>query len=76
MIQRCDRSRLAIESLEKLRVARAVGAQHFDGDRPIEANVASAIDLSHAARADERCDLVGPSRVPDAIDTKIRANKL
>ncbi len=49
--------RLALEPLTAARVARQIGRQHFDGDRAIETRVAGAIDLAHAARAEQAEDL-------------------
>ena len=43
---------------------RRRGVEHFDGDGAIEPRVAGAIDLAHAACANERKDFIAPSRMP------------
>src|SRR6185436_914451 len=53
-----DRARLPIEALAELRVDRQRGGEDLDGDGTIEAGVAGAIDLAHAARAERGHDFV------------------
>ena len=59
MIERRDRARLALEAVAKLRVGRERRGEDLDRDGAIEPRVARAIDLAHAARADERDDFIG-----------------
>ena len=58
MIERRDRLGLALEALERLRRGR-VGGENLDGDQPVEARVARAVDLAHATSAEGSEDLVG-----------------
>ena len=58
MVERRDRLGLALEALERLRRGR-VGWKDLDGDQPIEARVARAVDLAHATRTQRSEDLVG-----------------
>jgi hypothetical protein len=51
MIERGQRSRLALESREARRVGGERRRQHFDRDVATEPGVACAIDLAHAADA-------------------------
>ncbi len=44
-----DRARFALESFTAARREVELGREHFDGDEPIQASVAGAIDLAHAA---------------------------
>jgi hypothetical protein len=39
----------------------------FDGDHSREARVARSVNLAHSARANERCDLIGTTRVPGVM---------
>src|SRR5262249_54085294 len=54
VIQRCDRPRLAQEPVREVPLAV------LDGNDPVETNVARFPDLTHAACAEWRQDLVGP----------------
>ena len=54
-----DRARLAVEALAELRIGGERLGQNLDRDGPVEARVARAIDLAHAARAEGGQDLVG-----------------
>ena len=54
MLERGDRARFALEPCLELRVGSEPGRQYFDRDDAIEACVASALDLAHAAPAHER----------------------
>ena len=65
MIERRDDLRLALETFLPLRVARESFGQDFDGDLALQLAVASAIDLTHAARSDGRKDLVVPQVTAD-----------
>jgi hypothetical protein len=59
MSQRRDRLRVACESREPIRIARERIGHNLSRDVPIQLGIAGAVDLSHAARADEREDFVG-----------------
>jgi len=59
MRERGDRARFAFKSHAPVSVFGQFRREHFDRDRAIEARVAGAIDLSHAAGADRRDDFVG-----------------
>ena len=63
VVQAGGRLRLAAEPVEEGRVAGQVGAQHLDRDVAAETDVAAAVDLGHAAVADELAELV-PARRP------------
>jgi hypothetical protein len=58
--QRGDRARLALEALAPLAMGGDLGGQDLDGDGAIEAGIARAPDLAHAADADDARDFVGP----------------
>ena len=47
-----DRAGFALESFTAARRKVELGREHFDGDEPIQASVAGAIDLAHAARTE------------------------
>ncbi len=47
------------ELLAELRIGRELWREHFDGDDAIEAGVAGAVDLAHAASADGRDNFIG-----------------
>ena len=64
MAERGDRLRLALEAEAELRVAGEVRRQHLDRDGAVEARVARAVDLAHAARAERETISYGPRRVP------------
>jgi hypothetical protein len=49
MIERRKRPRLAFEAVAELGIARERLGEDFDRDRPIQARVARAIHLTHAA---------------------------
>jgi hypothetical protein len=53
VIQRCEYSRLALETSSALGVGRELGRQDFDRDVPPELRIARAIHLTHAARAEQ-----------------------
>ena len=59
MVQRRNGARLALHALLQFRRRRKMGSQNFHGDGAIEARIARAIDLAHAARAKRRLDFVG-----------------
>ena len=50
--------RFALESQAELRVGCEVGAEHLYRDVAFQARVASAVDVTHAAGAKRRDDLV------------------
>ena len=58
MIELRDGACLAIETGPELWICSERLRQHFDCDRAIESRVARAIDLAHAAGAEQRDDLV------------------
>ena len=58
VVQGGDGSRFLLEALPRLRVGRERAREHLDGNRAIEARVARAIDLAHAAGPDWGDDLV------------------
>jgi len=58
MIELRDRFRFARETLAELRIVGERARQHLDRDRTVEPRIACAIDLSHAAGAERRDDLV------------------
>src|SRR5712691_1461272 len=60
MIELRDRLRFAFESDLQLRVGPELRRENFDRHIAIEARVAGAINLSHAASAEGRDDLVRP----------------
>src|SRR5262245_12542335 len=49
--RRCD-ARLALEAFDRLRIARQLGRQDFDGDLPAKPAVLGAIDDTHTATAE------------------------
>ena len=51
--ERGDRLRLAFEPRAECGVGRELRRENLDGDRAIEAGVAGAVDLSHAAGAEQ-----------------------
>ena len=56
MVQRSQRTRLAAEARQPLRVARELSGQSLDGDIAAELAVVRAIYLAHAAGAQRRHD--------------------
>ena len=58
MIQRREGLGFTRETGEPVLVTRQEIGQHFDGDVAIQLRVMGAIDLAHAARADQRDDFV------------------
>ena len=59
MIQRRDRARFLLEATEPVGVAGKRLRQHLERDLAAKARIASAIHLSHTARAERRDDFVG-----------------
>jgi hypothetical protein len=59
MVQRGDGLRLALEALANLLVAGQHRGNQLDGDIAIQARIARAMDLPHAAGAERAEDLVG-----------------
>ena len=53
-------ARLAPESVLVARVGRHVGPQQLERHHPLADGVVGAVDLAHAADADQRLQLVGP----------------
>ena len=60
VIERRDGTRLPLEALAPLRAGGEGGAESFDGDGPVEACIAGAIDLGHPAGTNEPDDFIGP----------------
>jgi hypothetical protein len=58
MRERGDRLGLPLEPAQCVRVARQVRSDRFDSHVSLETRVASPINLSHSAGADERAQLV------------------
>src|SRR5262245_13297915 len=58
VIQRGDRARLAIEPLTQLSIGGECFGQHLDRDGAIEPRVARAVNLPHAAAANQRQNFV------------------
>jgi hypothetical protein len=59
MRQRRDRARLGLESCASIGTFGQLGVQQFDGDGSVQSSVASLVDLTHPADAEQRDDLVG-----------------
>ena len=53
MVERSDGAGFLLEAQQTVGISRERGGQDFYGDVPAQALVARAIDLSHAACADE-----------------------
>jgi hypothetical protein len=53
-----DRSRLALETGERLGIVGEIGGQNLDGHVAVELGVTGAVDLPHATRAKRRDDLI------------------
>src|SRR5262245_38939121 len=60
MVQRRDRSRLALESFAQGRIAADVRGQDLYCNGAIEAGVFRLVDLAHAPSTDGRNDLIWP----------------
>jgi hypothetical protein len=58
MIQRRDCAGFTLKSLMNSRVIRDTCGQHLDGNCPVQARVAGAINLAHAACAEGADDFV------------------
>src|SRR6188508_448661 len=58
MVERRGRARFLLEPRDTIR-RRQVGPQYFDGHRPPQSRVLSAVDLAHTARAEQRLERVG-----------------
>ena len=58
MVQRGQKTRLALEALQGLRIESACIGQHLERDVALQPRVADAIDLAHPAHADELDDFV------------------
>ena len=58
IVQRGNRARFLLEALPRFRIGGERAGEHLDGDRAIEPDVARAVDLAHAARADGAEDFV------------------
>ena len=69
MVQRRGGARLALEALERLRVARQLARQELERDLAAEARVLGAVDDTHAAAAEPVEDAVVGE---DLIDQRLR----
>src|SRR5947208_2999887 len=58
VIQRRERLRFELESAEPIFVVRGVRREHLDRDGSFQDRIAGAVDLAHAATADERSDFI------------------
>ena len=58
MIQRGEHLRFALEPREAIGIVREGLGQHLDRDVAIQPRIARAIDLAHAARAEQRQDFI------------------
>ncbi len=59
MLKLRDDFGFAFEAGAQFSARHQLSVQYFDGDRAVQARVASAIDLTHATRAERRFDFVG-----------------
>ena len=62
--ERGDGAGLPLEAGAAVRIGAQFGREDLDGDRAVEAGVAGLVDLTHAAGADSRLDLVGSEASP------------
>src|SRR5579863_3133583 len=60
MVQRGDSPRFALKALARFRRFGKMLGQNFDGDGAVEARIAGAINLTHAARTYTCDDFVWP----------------
>ena len=58
MAQSSQDLRLLLEAAQPLFLSAEFGGQNLDGDRAVEPRIASAVNLAHAALADQAVDLV------------------
>jgi len=65
VVQRGDDLRFAPETLAAFRIRSEMLGKDFDRDRTIEPCVNGPIDFAHAARRNERCDVVRPETTAD-----------
>src|SRR4051812_41543314 len=70
MIERRDDATFAFEATAEIGVGGEVGTNHLDGDRALQTSVASAVDLTHATRAEFRHYLVRPQPGADCKQHK------
>ncbi len=56
MVDRRRHARLALEALAEAGIARPLGGDQLDGDRPAERQLGRAVDDAHAAAAGDRLD--------------------
>ena len=59
MIQRGDRPRLALEALLQIGIGGKVLRQDLDGNRAIEASIASPVHFPHSAGTERHLNLIG-----------------
>ena len=59
MVERCQELRLAVETRQPLGIAADRYRQQLERDLAVQPSVASAVDLAHAAAAEQRHDLEG-----------------
>ena len=58
MVQRGDRTRLALEASPRIGVAGDFTRKNFDGNRAIETSIVGFVDLTHAAGAQRADDFI------------------
>lgn len=58
VIQRRGGARFLLEAAQSVGISRECRRQNFDRDIAHEPRIARSIDFAHAARADERADLI------------------
>ena len=63
MVQRGEHPRLALEAREPIRIARQRARQDLDRDVAPELRVVRAVHLTHAARAEQRLQVIPAERV-------------
>ena len=59
VVQGGEQARFALEAAAPVRILEKLSGQELDGDVAVEAEIARAIDLTHAPGAESTEDLVG-----------------
>ena len=67
MSQLCQGERFAFESLQKLVIVHALGADHLERHRPLQPRIEGFVDDRHAALAKLLDDVVAPQGLTDQI---------
>ena len=65
VVERRQKFGFALEPGQTLGISQERFREDLDGDIALQSGIACPIDLSHAARSDERDDFVGPETRPD-----------